>query len=817
MDKEEFRVKLEEINNLVEQKDYEGAVNIVDSIDWRRVRNVRTLCVVGEIYAANRRYEDSRDIFLMAYNRAPIGKNILYRLIEISLKLGDIQTAEEYYHEFMQIASEDNTHYILQYKIQRAKKDPLEEQIRTLEEYREKELTERWSYELANLYYQAGNREKALSLCNEIILWFSDGTYVLKAMDIKQRMGELKGEEKEFYDRHFQPHLKKVAIPDPADQPMAESKALTGKQISHEPVRMPSLEIPESMRHLEQKKEIPLPGEERESVETSPAREQIRPENTADGETQRLAQESAPEEEVELVEETADEEENAAEDDVEAEVRQNPETEEEFGSEEDAEAEEEESEPEEDAEAEEKAVPEEEEERDSDETAGDDLSEDDMIQLSLAQAVSDIMGEREEESGEDSADTSSSEDKALTDTKASQSEPEIVEDIMDPSIHRLDPVRKDRAQLEEEEFLSEEILAEAEREFWNAPGAPEEVQEEKQTAASESESESESETETVTEEEDEEDYIQKKEAEAFDQMLKESMDEEDAEEESRESQEKKELTDEEKLARLIDTLEEKETSDPAVIVPRENVLSEDEVKLFTYFVRVPNMKEQLISTLIDVQNAAVDMTSRRGNIIVMGGRETGKTRLIGSLIPAICMELHLEAAKVAYVFAEDINGQDIQAIVGKLSGGFLVIEEANQLTSDTVELLNQAMEENTEGMRVILEDEKIGMRKFMNRFQKFSQKFTSMINIPIFTNDELVNFARFYALENGYRIDQMGMLALYNQIGENQKEDQPMNIGSVKVIIDKAIEKAEKGILKISRRKRIDRDGFITLHEKDFS
>ena len=220
LDKEEFRVKLEEINHLVEQKDYKGAMNVVDSIDWRRVKNVRTLCVVGEIYAANKRYEESKEIFLLAYHRATIGKNILYRLIEVSLKMGQISEATEFFDEYREVAGSDNSQYILRYKIARAKNASLNEQIRILEEYKEKEFTERWSYELAKLYYKAGDKQKCLDLCNEMILWFNDGTYVMKALDLKQRMGVLTGEEKEKYEQRFIPKL----IPPEKAQEIRESK-----------------------------------------------------------------------------------------------------------------------------------------------------------------------------------------------------------------------------------------------------------------------------------------------------------------------------------------------------------------------------------------------------------------------------------------------------------------------------------------------------------------------------------------------------------------------------------------------------------------
>ena len=276
------------------------------------------------------------------------------------------------------------------------------------------------------------------------------------------------------------------------------------------------------------------------------------------------------------------------------------------------------------------------------------------------------------------------------------------------------------------------------------------------------------------------------------------------------------LSQAEELERFVDTIRPQEAMD---IIPREKTLTDSEKKLFTYFARVPGLREQLVDALCDVQMAAADKTSRTGNIIVMGGRETGKTRLISGLIPAICKELNLEAAKVAYVFAEQINGKNIPAIVKKMAGGFLVIENANQLKKETVNQLSKAMDFRTDGMIVILEDEKIGMRKLMARFPKFTSKFTSMINIPVFTNDELVNFAMVYTRERGYTIDQQAMLVLYNLISVNQKEDMPMNVGAVKEIIDNAIAKSTGGIRKLSRnisKKRTDMDGYTVLYEKDF-
>ena len=278
-------------------------------------------------------------------------------------------------------------------------------------------------------------------------------------------------------------------------------------------------------------------------------------------------------------------------------------------------------------------------------------------------------------------------------------------------------------------------------------------------------------------------------------------------------------SEEDSLIEFIDSQNSREEEDPDVIVTREQNLDEVEQKLFSYFSTIPGMSQQLVEALTDAQMSASDKTSRTGNIIVMGNLRTGKTRLTEGLVKSICRELHMPAAKTASVEASQLNGRDIAKIVDKMSGGFLVIQKISQLTPESVEQLNQAMEFRTDGLTVILEDEKIGMRKFIAKYPKFTKKFTSTINIPVFTNDELVHFAKVYADEMGYVMDTMGVLALYNLIGDNQKEDEPMTIGTVKDMMDDAITKAESSHRKLQRsisKKRFDDEGKIVLYEKDF-
>ena len=882
LDKEEFRVKLEEINHLVEQKDYKGAMNVVDSIDWRRVKNVRTLCVVGEIYAANKRYEDSKEIFLLAYHRASIGKNILYRLVEVSLKLGQVSEAVEFYQEYREVAPNDNTQYILKYKILKEKKAPLAEQIKVLEDYKEKEFTEKWSYELAKLYYQDGDKEKCLELCNEIILWFNEGNYVMKAMDLKQRMGALTGAEKERYEQQFVPKLLK---PEEADTIKEEEKAPEAENQGSESIESIQIksedldgveslqdkiskglrdifgsrkmdEMEDSIVSAEQTKEVqeemlrdPASEKEYESVpELEPETGKVKVENTKETvaeETMNTVDEAA-EESAEAVSEentegleNADRSESAEEKSTfstetetpvenlkmptlnipdsmknmvpeEIEVPKAPVQNNLFSDEADA------------------------AEKMKDEEPAFDFSnfnlEDTILAAASAQGIEipdekvdeEKVQEENKEIVEAAREISTKPQNAVKEEKAEDipEEEEVItedEEEIEPEPEQKKPV----VELEEEEFLSEEDLQAAEDEFMNGPAGHKEKEEPSDDSMSEDEFIAKLLRESIGEEEDEDmppaadDVVETEDAEEEPEDFEDEsfdFDEDEEEEESSES-----LSEEEELEQFIDSIQPKDKRNPSDIVPREKSLTDDEKKLFTYFVKVPGMREQLISALCDVQMAAADKTSKTGNVIVMGGKETGKTRLIASLIPAICKELNLPASKVAYVFADQLNEMDITKVIGKLSGGFLVIENANQLTQETVDILDKAMEFRTDGLTVIIEDEKIGMRKLIARFPKFAKKFTSMINIPVFTNDELVNFARVYTKENGYKIDQMGMLALYNLIGVNQKEDQPMNIGAVKEMLDAAMAKSQGGLLKFNKKKRVDRDGFTVLYEKDFA
>jgi tetratricopeptide (TPR) repeat protein len=857
LDKEEFRIKLEEINRLVEQKNYKDAMEVVDSIDWRRVKNVHTLCVVGEIYAANKRYDDSREIFLLAYHRAPIGRNILYRLIEVSLKMKDIDEAMEYYDEFLEVAPNDSTQYVLKYKIRKAEQAPLEEQIRILEDYKEKEFTERWSYELAKLYYQNGDTKKCLDLCDEMVLWFSDGKYVMKALDLKSRMGMLTGSEKEKYDRQFIPKLKTVeeseelkaespseentesAAVSEDDAPVIESVDIderdvngaeslqekiskgirdifTGKKKEADnDLTKEEEEIPAEAVQEEMIKDISSEAEPTNVPELEPEDAIIPPPKTSGTSVFSTIEEkieNVTEQEIQKEEQGNPEE--AAEDELPDVVIENVEEEEDVPA-----VEEETVEAEEISTVEEVSEPEE-----IEETVQE--KENKLPELEIPEAMKNVGMENPLHTeipkapniclpGAEDDDTQDFEFN-LEDMILEAATAQGIEIPKEPIVEEKTPVQEVTEE-ESEDYMTEEDLRSAEEEFLNGPVKKEKPEEEIYDDLDSYEMEDDSyedfseedgyEDEDITELEDEDFFTDQ-----YEETIKPSR---SSGKKSESRKARKGELEEEDMEQLLYTVEPKRKERD--IIPREKKMTSEEEKLFTYFAKVPGLREQIVDALYDAQICASDKTSRTGNIIVMGGRETGKTRLISGLIPAICKQLNLEASKVAYVFADQINGKNIADIVRKMSGGFLVIENANQLTKETVNQLNKAMEFRTDGLIVIIEDEKIGMRKLIARFPKFTSKFTSMINIPVFTNDELVNFAKIYTRENGYTIDQMAMLSLYNLISTNQKEDQPMNIGAVKDIIDGAISKSRGGLRKLISKKKVNQDGYLVLYEKDFN
>ena len=921
VDREEFQIKLDEINSLVSRKEYKAALEIVNSIDWRRVKNVRTLCMVGEIYAVNKKYSESREIFLLAYHRSQVGKTILYRLVEVSLKMKDFKEAQEYYEEFVRIAPKDNIRYILQYKIAAAKNVPLEKQIQILEKHKEKEMTERWSYELAKLYYKADNYQKCIEACDDLVIWFRDGKYVIRALELKMKLTELTPSQQEIYEENLRPPVQEKEKT--AENTTQEKKEAVVRDEKPQKIEISVQKDKPKKRKL---KKAEAPAEEAiPKTEEAIDWEAILKKGESEKE-QVVAEEAAPEETAPEKTEAPDweailkkgesEKAKASDGEAKSETEENSNEEEaSIGDERNFQkkitagirdifkrhfkpAEEDIYKPEEELKVmytagkinysdviPERVLPDDvpalEPEIIREEPIVESVTQPKKVE-EVPELEPEVMKEEpvaeiieEEPAAEPETEIVEEEPIAEPETEIIEEEPEDIEKPVEetqviPDIPKLNIPKvnvNETAKVEDlpiEDKLSfnleDTILAAAAKQGIPVPEkSSEEVEPEPEDEAEElmeqpvevyveetiEEELPEEETveeiieeelpeeeiveeiieEELPEEETVEETIEEKlpEEEIVEETIEEELPEEETEEETIQAQPElepePEFSEEEALLRFIDEHSSGANAKNRELIPREAVLDDEEQKLFKYFSSIPGMEKQLVDVLMDTQMAAADFTSSTGNVIIMGNRESGKTTLSELLVKAICRELKIPAAKIAKVTAQQLNGKDIGKIVAQLSGGFLLIQDMNQMDAETVEALNQAMETPTEGLTVIIEDEKIGMRKFIARNPKLIEKFTSRIAIPVFTNDELVNFAKIYTNEAGYKIDEMGILALYSLISDNQKEDEPMTVGGVKRLVDDAISKAESGTRKLQRnlsKSRLDRDGFVILYEKDF-
>lgn len=832
MDKNEYRAKLEEIGQLVDRQDYKGALKIVDTIDWRRVRSARTLCMVGEIYEANKRYEDSRKLLLLAHQRAPIGRTVIYRLVELSIKMGEFDEALNYYKKFVEISPNDNSRYILKYKIYRARRSPIEEQIAILQDYKSKEYTERWAYELARLYAKAGMKDACIEECDDLILWFSEGKYVTKAMELKMRFTPLTAAQQESYNKAKGVPVRAVEIPKTVPVQMNEPfNQQQDKEIE---------EILNSIKLGELTQEAPSETVKPQEAPMQPKQPEDLPDRVAQGLRDVFQPKAAVSEDMETAATkepfTATEEQGYVIKDLEPEDMTKGTEFKPFhiGSAMTMEV---------------KAEAPKSEMLSSDGAATEAFKTDtksleiDLEALlaetanELAQAVAEGTQETVQEVNEEVVE------EALAEISEEPGEEEVTEAV------------------EETEEVVEESSKEAEKDILPAPAAAKAamIAENLSAVFEEKANEIEALAAENTEEESEEALAEAKEiteealeetAETAEEAVEEAAEEEVSEEATREIpvEEVKEAMGEIDFSQALEQEIEKETSvesqqeechikrvaasavdetqkssafQTAVEgLMRHHLTEEEHRRLFTYFAPVPGMTQQINEALDTAQESACAKTSQAGNIIVTGREGSGKTRLSEGLIKALCKERQMEGAKVAFITAEELNKKDPIAIVGKLSGGFLVVENAGELDEEIVEDMSKAMEFKTNRLTVILEDLKPGIRSLEEKYPEFIKKFDSRIVIPVFTNDELVSFAKTYAKELGYKIDDMAVLALYTLIGDNQNEENPVTIGTVRGMMDEAIKKASKKGRrlgkKVAKRHLDDESGRIMLYEKDF-
>ncbi len=793
MDKNEYRAKLQEISQLVDRQDYKGALKIVDTIDWRRVRSARTLCMVGEIYEANKRYEDSRKLLLLAHQRAPIGKTVIYRLVELSIKMGEFDEALNYYKKFVEISPNDNSRYILKYKIYRARRSPIEDQIAVLQDYKSREYTERWAYELARLYAKAGMKDACVEECDDLILWFSEGKYVTKAMELKMRFMPLTAKQQESYNKAKGIPVRAVEIPKTV--PIREKEPFSQQQDKEIEEILNNIKLENSIQEavIQPKQPEDLPDRVAQGL-----RDVFQQKTTVAEETETAATKepsAATEEQGYVIKDLEPEDMtkgtefkpfhigNAMTMEVKAEAPKS-----EMFSSDGAKS-----------------------EAFKTDTKGLEIDLEALLAETaneLAQAVAEDTEEVEEKTAEEATEEAVEEETAEEATEEAVEE-ETTEEAIEEAVE--EEITEATA---EEDILPAPAAAKAAMIAENLSAVFEEKANEIEALAAEQEDEEA--TEEATREIPVEEVKEELGKIDFSQPLEQENDTEFFPEPQQEESHIKRVA-----ASAVDETQKSTAFQTAVEgLMRHHLTEEEHRRLFTYFAPIPGMTQQINEALDIAQESACAKTSQAGNIIVTGREGSGKTRLSEGLIKALCKERQMEGAKVAFITAEELNKKDPIAVVGKLSGGFLVVENAGELSGDVVEDMSKAMEFKTNRLTVILEDLKPGIRSLEENYPEFIKKFDSRIVIPVFTNDELVSFAKTYAKELGYKIDDMAVLALYTLIGDNQNEENPVTIGTVRGMMDEAIKKASKKGRrlgkKVAKRHLDDESGRIMLYEKDF-
>ena len=838
MDKHEYRVKTEQMLEYMEKKQYKKAMEIADTIDWHRVKSLSMLSTVSEIYEYNGENQKSRDILFIAYDRSPGSRKIVYRLGTLAIKIDDLQEAMDCYEEFLSIAPKDPNQYILKYKILKAENAPLEEQIEALVDFKKMEYVEKWAYELAKLYNAAGMIPECLEECDDLILWFSEGKYVLKAMELKRQHKPLTPLQQEKYDRFVEKKeqvkkakedldaTRKIEIPKGIAEPVQE-KAV--EEVAEEPVEETSGEVAE-----EPVEETSEEAAEEPVEETS--------EEVAEEPVEEITEEPVEEVQEEGTEETVEEE--SVEEPVE-EVSEESETE-----------------PEE--------VTEEKEPESiiKEPVVGSTLEE--AVARGVAAAVNVTAREKEEEAMtaqeklegilqnweetqraveqeiERKKQEAEAEREAKRKERAAQSMFNTTPIIPDDIQQLLDDLESEMKESEEaeEDVEINEVVEEPTVEETETTKPAEEIQEEQVEEVTEMEAEvteepiMEEEPEEVVEETveqpveepqpqeeifaDDDDIIEKQ----FDISLQEEIEEpveKDDELEKLQNETKKDV-DKETDGVSFDTgfiVQGKYDLEAQSEIGTKAGLTEEQKKLFSYFVPVRGMSEQIVEVLENDKNCNTRYgTSRTGNILVVGRQGTGKTVLAVNVVKAIQKARKLKQGKVAIVTGEALNRKDLSTVLGKLKGGALIVEKAGKMNQSTIEALNEKMEEQTGELLVVLEEQRKPLEKLLSENPGFRRKFTSKLELPIFINDELVTFGQTYAKENGYRIDEMGILALYSRIDILQKEDHAVTVTEVKEIMDHAIEKAQrvniKHFFKRLFGKHTDNADRIILTEQDF-
>ena len=761
------------------------AEELADSINWKRVRNANSLIKAGEVYETAERYDDAKEMFLLAYERSPIGRTIVYRLAELAIHVGNYDEAMEYYEEFVEMAPNDSLKFVLKYKIYKAKGESLAEQIQILEDLKEQEYIEEWAYELAYLYHQAGMSEKCVEACDELILWFGDGAYVEKALELKMLYQPLTKQQEEKY-RQFRQKRDGVVEVRPNDM-------LNSGEIVSEVVKIPQVTMNASRFNT-----VNLQNELAKNMQ-------------------------------QIMDATEKEEVNDSMDAIKKMVEEIPYLQLPHESEEQKEEKYGHIETDEEIDGSLKINFKEMLAEDSDGQISLYVPKDPMVerQITGQMSIQEVLEEWEKTKRAAEAALQEAEQRRLESAKARalQEAEEIMERL-------VDVIPQLNAGLSPKELLEQEYMQNMPEKDEKAARLFQNVNDILTREIEKLSKENNSIDQMIEE--------NKPAEESFGQEMENEMSEELSEEIPQElpqvSTDIGDLLVEEPIPEEIEAAKElmpeepaKQEELPSIQIPEDVIEDEDvtmhltkaQKEIFSYFVPIQGMEQQLCQVLTGVKRRLGRSTnSTEGNIIIQGGPGSGKTVLATDLIKVIQEETGLIGGKIGKIEAASLNQKDIPELMKKVRGGCLIIEKAGEITRETAVKMSLQMSQDTAGMLVILEDTKEGIRKALGRDEEFARKFTEKVNIPIFSIDELVEFAKSYAQELEYEIDEMGVLALYNRISSIEKLDEATTLFEVKDIVDEAVAKSEKGGFKkafsVFASKRHGQGDRKVLQEKDF-
>lgn len=859
MDKYEYNLKLDQIKALSAEEGYMSAAEIADSINWNKIKNVNTLVKIGEIYEKAERYQDARDILLMAYDRSPIGRMIIYRLAEVAIKMGDYDAATEYYDEFVEIAPHDDMKYVLRYAIKKGQGASFDELITILEEYKDEEYTEEWAYELAYLYHKAGKADKCIDACDELILWFGDGPYVERALELKMLYQPLTKAQEEKYRRFKAEKEKPAEIKDDAEvTEIAAMEMVKGGEIVHDDVTIPQITVnQEKFNTVNLQQEIAKGMQQ--IIEAKGKNEVADTMDTIKKIVEDIPYLKLEKEQEEYVQQPEETEHIATDEEIDGSLKLN--FKELLG---------------EDADGQMSMV----------------MSEKTQLehQITGQMSIHDVLEEWEKTRHAAEIALKEAEQQKLESAKARalQEAGDIMERL-NGVIPKLDAGVTPKELLEEEylkvpvdtieqkaavkELYAEETVDEVQEpqeapedtidEAQEPQEAPEEAIDEVQESQEAPEEAIDEANEPVGEPEDiivaeesEKDEIFTQPTTMMPEITDDMLNVDDDTSDDETSQEKENVSEKRDFDHVTSFIEQeiakmtaknpglekkldmaKTRKMPDISLPEDLDSEEDDSKLketkhikeltseqkaiFSYFIPVKGMEDQICKAY----NAVLDHFNRKenastGNLIIQGEQGCGKTMLATSFIKVLQKDGEQLTGKMGKIDAAVLNKKDVQQVVRKITGGCLIIERAGDIDRSIAAKLSFLMEHDITGTLYILEDTSKGIKKALSMDEGFASKFTEKISVPIFTNDELVLFAKSYSAELGYKIDEMAILALHNRISNIERIDQATTLTEVKDIIDEAIDReAHSGLKKaisILTAKRYTDDDRIVLKEDHF-